>query len=72
MAKLEKFKVQYTHVEETTYTEWVEAESEQDALDIVENAPSMNPNDVTGVQGIEIKDFRILDPRWDDPGFTGR
>lgn len=71
MAKMEKFKVEYTHVEETTYSEWVIAESEQEALDSVENAPSLNERDVTSVQGIETKDFKVTDSKWIGPGSKG-
>lgn len=55
-----KFNIEFKHVEETTYTGWVEAESEHEARMMAEE----NPFDIEGleeydVQGIEVKDIYV-------------
>ena len=55
-----KYLVEFKHVEETTYTGWVEAESEREAYRMV----SDNPFDINelldeNVQGIEVIDIYV-------------
>lgn len=54
-----KFLIEYTHVEETTYKQWVEASSEKEALEKIEE--EANFEDVVKVQGIETKDYKVVD-----------
>lgn len=57
-----KFKVEFKHLTEITYTGWVEAESEHEALQIAEDEPfDMNELSEQEEQGIECKDFEILE-----------
>lgn len=56
---MQKFLIEYKHVEETTYKEWVEAETEEDAIREVKEYPNFDK--VTGVQGVEMKDFKVID-----------
>lgn len=59
-----KFLVQYAHVEETTYYEqWVEADSEEEALLKIEDEADFE--DEVDIQGIEIKDIEVIE-RVDD------
>ncbi|SFM35207.1 hypothetical protein [Salibacterium qingdaonense] len=52
------YKVEYKHVEETTYTEWIEGSSEKEAIQkIRENEACEN---MEHVQGIEFKDHRVI------------
>lgn len=56
-----KYLVEFKHVEETTYTQWVEAETEEDAIRMVEDEPDFDNS--TSVDGIELKDFEIIDEK---------
>lgn len=58
-----KFLVQYTHVEETTYEQWVEADSEEEALLKIEDEADFQ--DEVDIQGIEIKNIEVVE-RVDD------
>lgn len=60
-----KFLVQYTHVEETTYEQWVEADSEEEALLKIEFEDEADFENVVDIQGIEIKDTEVIE-RVDD------
>lgn len=53
-----KFLVQYTHVEEITYEQWVEADSEEEALLKIEDEADFR--DEVDIQGIEIKDIEVI------------
>lgn len=53
--------VNYTHVEETTYEEWVEAATEEEAIRKVEEDPSFERE--INVQGLEMKDFKVVDTK---------
>jgi len=55
-----KYLVSYTHVEETTYHDWVEAESEDEAIEKAENGEVDFENEMD-VSGIEIVDVDVLD-----------
>ncbi len=57
---MKKYLVEFKHVEETTYTGWVEADSEREAYRMV----SDNPFDINelldeNVQGIEVIDIYV-------------
>lgn len=55
-----RFEVEFKHVEETTYTGWVEAESEHEARMMVENSPfDIEGLEDTNVQGIEVIDIEV-------------
>lgn len=54
-----KYLVEYVHVEETTYEEWVEADSRAEAIEIVKEDPSMEK--MTNNQGLEIINHRVID-----------
>ena len=58
-----KFLVQYTHVEEITYEQWVEADSEEEALFKIEDEADFQ--DEVDIQGIEIKNIEVVE-RVDD------
>lgn len=60
-----KFLVQYTHVEETTYEQWVEADSEEEALFKIEFEDEADFENEVDIQGIEIKDIEVIE-RVDD------
>lgn len=60
-----KFLVQYTHVEETTYEQWVEADSEEEALLKIEFEDEADFENEVDIQGIEIKDIEVIE-RVDD------
>lgn len=60
---VKKFLVEYVHVEETTYQEWVEADSEEEAIEMVKEDPSMES--MTNNQGIEIINHRVIDKEED-------
>lgn len=53
-----KFLIQYKHVEETTYKEWVEAATEEEAIQKAEEDPNFDT--VVAVQGIRMKDFKVM------------
>lgn len=53
-----KFQVEYKHVEETTYTEWIEADSRDDAIEQAEADPQFTTT--KDVQGIELIDFKVI------------
>lgn len=54
-----KFLIEYKHVEETTYKEWVEGETEEEAILKTKDYPSFER--ATGVQGIEVKGFKVIE-----------
>lgn len=54
-----KYLVRYTHVEEYTYEDYIEADSEEAAYAQVGEDPLFE--DLVNVQGIEIKDINIID-----------
>jgi hypothetical protein len=54
-----RFLVQYTHVEETTYEQWVEAEDQLDALNKIEGEETFE--NVVNVQGLEMKDYEVVE-----------
>jgi hypothetical protein len=54
-----RFLVQYTHVEETTYEQWVEAEDQLDALNKIEGEETFE--NVVNVQGLELKDYEVVE-----------
>lgn len=55
-----KFEVEFKHVEETTYTGWVEADSHEEALQMVEEAPfDIEDLEDVNVQGIDVIDIYI-------------
>lgn len=56
---MKKYLIQYTHVEETTYKQWIEAEDQTEALDKIEE--DANFENVVNVQGIEMKDFKVIE-----------
>ena len=60
-----KFLIQYTHVEETTYEQWVEADSEEEALLKIEFEDEADFENAVDIQGIEIKDIEVIE-RVDD------
>lgn len=50
-----KFKVSFKHVEETDYTGWVEAESEEEAYKMVKDEPfDINDLEDVNIQGLEV------------------
>lgn len=55
-----KFLVEYTHVEETTYQDWIEADSEAEAIEKAENGEVDFENYCDGC-GIEFKDVEVID-----------
>lgn len=59
---MKSFLVEYTHVEETTYRDWVVAESREEAEKKAEDGEVDFENIVDG-WGIEIKDANVLDER---------
>lgn len=56
----QQFKVRYKHIEETTYEDWIEAESEEEAIEKAENGEVDFENDID-CQGIEIVDVEVLE-----------
>ena len=55
-----RFKVEFKHVEETTYTGWVEADSEKEAYKMVYDEPfDINNLEDGNVQGIEVIDIYV-------------
>lgn len=54
-----KFLVEYKHVEETTYQEWIEADTEDEALAQTIDDPKFEKQ--TDVAGIEMKDFKVIE-----------
>ena len=56
---MKKYLVRYTHVEETTYEQWVEAESEDEAEDIIYD--EMDFENVVGVQGVDIINIHVIE-----------
>jgi len=60
-----KFLIQYTHVEETTYEQWVEADSEEEALLKIEFEDEADFENAVDIQGVEIKDIEVIE-RVDD------
>lgn len=55
-----KHLIKYVHVEETTYHDWIEADTLSEALEKVENGEVDFENEVDG-QGIEIVDIEVLE-----------
>lgn len=55
-----KFKVYFTHIEETKYEGWVEAESEHEARMMVEDYPfDVNELDSYDACGLEVIDIEV-------------
>lgn len=55
-----KFLVEFKHVEETTYTGWVEAETEREAYRMVCDEPfDINDLEDVDVQGVEVIDIYV-------------
>lgn len=57
-----KFLVEYKHIEESVYRDWIEADSEQDAIEMVENGEVDFDNYVNGC-GLEFVGIQILDKK---------
>lgn len=55
-----QYLVEYKHIEETTYADWIEADSEEDALELVEMGEVNFENEID-VVGVEITDATIED-----------
>lgn len=55
-----KYKVEFKHIEETTYTGWVEADSLEEAKKMVKDEP-FDINDLKdgNIQGLEVIDIYV-------------
>ena len=56
---MKNFLVEYKHIEETTYRDWVEAESEEQAIEIVESETPFD-NDL-GTDSLEVIDIEVIE-----------
>lgn len=54
-----RYLVRYTHVEETTYEQWVEADSEEEALEKADVEADFE--NIVEIEGVELKDFEIVE-----------
>jgi len=59
---MKKFLIEYRHVEEHTYREWVEAETESEAIEKVEQGEVEYEHQIDG-QGLEIIPENVLDEK---------
>lgn len=56
---MSRFLVRYTHVEETTYEQWIEADSSEEALKKINDEADFK--EVVEVQGVKMKDFEVIE-----------
>jgi hypothetical protein len=54
-----RFLVKYTHVEETTYEQWVDAADQMEALQKIEGEETFE--NVVNIQGLELKDYEVVE-----------
>ncbi|WP_188006852.1 hypothetical protein GGGNBK_21250 [Sporosarcina sp. ANT_H38] len=54
-----RFLVRYTHVEETTYEQWVEAVNSDEALEKINDEADFK--EIVEVQGVRMKDFEVIE-----------
>lgn len=55
---MKRFLVTYTHVEERTYEQWVEAKDRSEATEKIDEEADFK--NIVRVQGIEMKDIEVL------------
>lgn len=55
-----KYYVEYKHIEESVYRDWIEADSEDEAIEMVENGEVDFDNYVSGC-GLKFVDVSIVD-----------
>lgn len=55
-----KYQVEFKHIEETTYTGWVEADSSEEAYKMVKDEPfDISKLEETNIQGLEVIDIYV-------------
>lgn len=55
-----KYQVEFKHIEEITYTGWVEADSDKEAYQMVKDEPfDINKLEETNIQGLEVIDIYV-------------
>lgn len=55
-----KYQVEFKHIEETTYTGWVEADSKEEAYKMVKDEPfDINKLEEINIQGLEVIDIHV-------------
>ena len=59
---MKKFLIEYKHIEEHTYKEWVEAETEEEAIKLVEEG-EVEFDNYLDTQGLEIIPENVLDEK---------